>query len=353
MKKRPETLPPGIFFKPGTGLYYIRYEDAAGRRRQERAGTYRMAEDLLLHRRMERLRRRLPGVRTRFGVKMSELIDDAIAYATANNDPQVAYDMHRKMDRIRSAFGSKDASLVKRADIVAWLDSETVVREWKPASRNKYQSAFSLLFRLGIESGKVEENPASKITRKQEDNGRIRFLSREEEDRLMAAVDKLYPEYRWALTLSLHTGMRLSEQLRAMVGDYDPSTSVLTIHQKKNRKGPTVRYVPLTPIAVEAYTQLSANRKAGDLLCSGEGISNVDYWFAKCVETAGVNDFTWHCNRHTAISRWVMAGVPIAAVAKFAGHSNLQMTLRYSHLAPETNKLAIEKMMTWYEPVSV
>ena len=58
---------------------------------------------------------------------------------------------------------------------------------------------------------------------------------------------------------------------------------------------------------------------------------------------------TWHDNRHTACSRWVMGGVPLAAVAKYVGHSTIQMTMRYSHLVPKVNQTAVDAMDAFYK----
>ena len=67
-------------------------------------------------------------------------------------------------------------------------------------------------------------------------------------------------------------------------------------------------------------------------------------WFERCVEDAGISKFTWHCLRHTFISRLVMAGVDLRTVQELAGHKTISMTVRYAHLAPEHNQAAIEKL---------
>jgi site-specific recombinase XerD len=279
---------------------------------------------------------------------MAELIDDAINYAFANGDATAARDLQLKLERIRADFGNKDVAQVTRQDIAAWLDAEAVARKWKPSSRNRYHSAWSLLFRLGIENGKVDTNTAKGIQKKQEDNGRVRFLSKEEDLKLGNAVWAMGEDALVAvLTLSLHTGMRLSEQERCLVGDYDATTGMFMVRQKKNRRGPTVRYVPMTPLAREAYEKLCEGKKPGDPLCA-EQMKTVGYWFPQCVEKAGMTDYTWHCNRHTFCSRMVMAGVPIGAVAQMAGHRNIQMTMRYSHLMPRANEQAVAGMMSYY-----
>jgi site-specific recombinase XerD len=352
LTKAPDTLPRGIFQrKPDSRLFYIRYTDARGKQCVEEAGTYQMAEDLLIQRRIEKLRRKMPGQHNPIGVKMNEVITDAINYAFANNDPIAAHDLRLKLERIRVTFGDKDVAQVRRKDIVSWLDMEALARKWKPASRNRYQSAWSMMFRVALENGKIVENPATGIKGKQEDGARIRYLSREEESLLVTAINAKAPQYLPVFTLSLHTGMRLSEQMRCVVGDYDPTTGMMMVRQTKNKRGPKTRYVPLTPIAVNAYNQMCAGKLAGDPLYTNsrdEQMKGVGSWFDTCVDMAGLVDYSWHCNRHTAASRWVMSGTPLAVVSAYLGHSNIQQTNQYAHLIPHVNAAAIQGMMSYY-----
>ncbi len=50
---------------------------------------------------------------------------------------------------------------------------------------------------------------------------------------------------------------------------------------------------------------------------------------------AQITDFRFHDLRHSAASYLVQQGVSLVAVAALLGHRTLQMTKRYSHLAPE------------------
>jgi len=77
-------------------------------------------------------------------------------------------------------------------------------------------------------------------------------------------------------------------------------------------------------------------------------MTDVTYWFNPCLKKAGIMDYHWHDNRHTACSRWVMGGVPLAAVATYVGHSTIQMTMRYSHLMPGANQKATDVMDAFY-----
>ena len=63
-------------------------------------------------------------------------------------------------------------------------------------------------------------------------------------------------------------------------------------------------------------------------------------WFDPALAAAGSGFYTWHGNRHSAGSLRVLGGVPLAVVAKYLGHSTIQMTMRYAHLVPGANLVA-------------
>jgi integrase len=45
-----------------------------------------------------------------------------------------------------------------------------------------------------------------------------------------------------------------------------------------------------------------------------------------------------------------MAGVPIFTLSQWLGHSNVQTTMRYAHLAPDHNKVELAKVETYLKP---
>jgi len=83
--------------------------------------------------------------------------------------------------------------------------------------------------------------------------------------------------------------------------------------------------------------------------CKGTGkvfsLVNPRCWFEPAVKAAKLEDFSWHCLRHTFISRLVMAGVDLRTVQELAGHKNIAMTCRYAHLAPSHQQAALEKLV--------
>jgi integrase len=122
--------------------------------------------------------------------------------------------------------------------------------------------------------------------------------------------------------------------------------------QSKNGEG---RHIPLNADALAAFARLR-DRKVGEGIVpirlegpifvgrGGERLLAPRHWFVIAVRKAGLADFTWNDLRHTFASRLVMAGVDIVTVAALMGHKKIQMTMRYSHLAPEHKQVAVERL---------
>lgn len=350
---RTPKLPRGVFEKDkGSRIYWIRYTSADGRRHREVAGALANAIKLLVVRRNQKLEGKLPEKgRKKAEILFKDLVADAILHCNSENDPKVAYGNVSQFNQLLPTFGGRWASTITRQEVVSWLDKEEKRRKWKPASYNDFKFAISLIFRVGIQNEKIDRNPVTGIRSKHADNSRCRYLTQEEEKKLVTVLQRDWPQYLPMFMLSIHTGMRKSEQLRSVVGDLKYETRVLKVHQKKDRNAPKVRYVPVTPIAIKAYEDLADGKKQGDSLCTstrGEPLADIKHWFKPALKKAGIKGYTWHDNRHTACSRWVMAGVPMAAVAKFVGHATMAMTMRYTHLSPDAFGQASDRMMSFY-----
>jgi integrase len=209
---------------------------------------------------------------------------------------------------------------------------------------NRYRALVSLVFRLGIENGKVKENPARLVKHRPVNNTRTRWLIPEEEDRLRVAIEEGCPEHVPELDLALNTGLRLSELYGLTWENVDTSRRVLTVPRSKNGE---TRHVPLNSVALAALAEL---RNRGDGTGAvirnpqGEPLAGPRYWFEPAVGRAKIRSFSWHCLRHTFASRLVMAGVDLRTVQELLGHKSIAMTVRYSHLSPTHTLAAVERL---------
>lgn len=331
----------GLFEKePGSGVWWIRYAVSGGRIRREKVGNRGAALKLYQKRKTQVLQgEKLPENFRAKAVSFSALADSALEWSKAH---KLSYDddVIRKK-RIVEQFGSRSAELITAQDIEKWFAEQT----WKPATFNRYKALFSLIYRLGINSGKVKINPARAVKTRTENNGRTRFLSREEERRLRQKIEDLYPERLPEFDIALHTGMRRSEQYGLTWDCVDLERRILTIPRSKH--GGT-RYVFLNDTALAALQVLWKFANGTGRVFSNGYTSETSYgareWFEKCATAAKIENFTWHCLRHTFASNLVMRGVDIRTVQELMGHKTIQMTLRYAHLAPQHQLAAVQRL---------
>ena len=143
--------------------------------------------------------------------------------------------------------------------------------------------------------------------------------------------------------------MRMGEQLSLDWSAVSLTRKIVSLHKTKVGK---TRHIPLNAMALEAFRELgrrSGNQFSGPVFLNSDEnpMRSARGWFEPAVESAKLKkDYTWHCNRHTFASRLVMAGVDIRTVAQLMGHATIQMTMRYSHLAPEHNRAAVDCLLS-------
>ena len=330
----------------GTGVWWIRWTDNSGTKRREKIGRRSDAISMLSKRQHEKLlKRKLPEKLQGQVITFGQLAKDALAHSKAENGERSTHELSLKFAIMGDEFDSRDASHITKLDIQNWLVEQEDEREWSPATRNRYQAAFSLVFSVAIDNGKMESNPAAKIKRKAENNGRIRFLSPEEETLLTGIIAERYPHYMPAFIISLHTGMRAGEQFNLDWRDVSLTQKRITLVKTKGKK---IRHIALNAVALAAFQELAdRNGKVGYVFLNTDGnrLQNARDWFEPVLEISKLKDYTWHCNRHTFASRLVMAGVDIRTVADLMGHATIQMTMRYAHLAPAHNQSAVDRLV--------
>ncbi|MNN93954.1 Tyrosine recombinase XerD [compost metagenome] len=71
-------------------------------------------------------------------------------------------------------------------------------------------------------------------------------------------------------------------------------------------------------------------------------MDNVRKAWSAVLKGADVTKFRWHDLRHTFASKLAMKGVPLNTIRDLLGHADLQVTLRYAHLAPDSKAAAVE-----------
>jgi integrase len=340
-------------FERTPGVWYVRWT-ADGRLRKEVGGTRAAAKKLYSVRKGEALK----GIPHKFHSKrvtFGDLAASALEYSKGHK--KSFQDDVERMAVLVEWFGNKPADSIRPQDIERRLSeastrttrkvspkhpqkSYNAPKKLSPATVNKYKALASLCYRLGVENGRVTLNPARIMRRLPEVNGKVRFLTPDEQTRLKAVIEPQHPE-RWAIvTLALNTGCRAGELwgLRWTEVDRNPATPSVMLLDTKNTKN---RSIPLNEDALAALEVLAKIQVKDGYVLPRQAYGG---WFRLALKAAKVEAFTFHCLRHSFASRLVDAGVDITTVAKLMGHSNIQQTMRYAHPAPQHLAEAVSKI---------
>jgi integrase len=339
----------GVFEKvPGSGAWWVRYFDAQGRLRREKAGTKGNAKDLYTKRKNEALSgKKMPEKLRSRAVSFDEIADDAITYVKAHYS-RPADDVDR-LKVLKGWFRGQTAETITAHQLETRLETARRESHWAPATVNHYHTAVSLAFRLAIAKDKVKENPARRIRRIPEDNNRVRYLTAEEGKRLREAIRSKpeWAEHEPELDLALHTGLRRTDMYQRLLWEnVDLLLRVATIPRSKNDE-PV--HIPLNPSAMRA---LAVFRTRGDATgrvvrnAAGHTLTVNAHWFPDALRTAGIANFHWHDLRHTFASRLRQSGAPLGHIAELMGHKGLSMTRRYAHLSIANLHEAVSRIST-------
>jgi integrase len=327
----------GVYEKPtDSGVWWIHYY-AAGKRHRERVGRKSDAIKLYQSRKADASAgRKLPELRNSKIVTLAALIDDALEFVADHRDKR---NYESKAVIVRAALGSRPAAEVTPQELERWLRSHCKT----PATSNRYKAFISLCFREGIHNGKVTSNPARQVRSKREGAGRLRYLTREEYDRIFNVICERFPEHLCEFIVSVNTGMRLSEQYSLTWGQVNFERRTIDLTKTKNGSARTVH---LNADAVAALERMKLNRSTPkEPVFPRQGATfDTRSWFHPVLEDAGIEGYVWHANRHTFCSWLAMAGASIKEIQELAGHKSIIMSARYSHLSPEHRLSVVERI---------
>lgn len=203
------------------------------------------------------------------------------------------------------------------------------------------KTIYNLCKRLKVPG--ADSNPVDQLKIPNPNNMRERYLNQDELQRLRQALDEYgNPQLTHLVNLSLLLACRKRELLDARWEYVDFERRTLRVPLSKSGKA---RNIPLSQAAIEILKQLPRWDDCPYVIPNPETkepFGNLFYPWDTVRKKAGLQDVRWHDLRHSAASALVQANVPIYTVARILGHSSLQHTSRYAHLADETLLSAVE-----------
>jgi integrase len=338
--------------RPGGGkTYYLRYWDEAGRQRQLKLGGYADISFKDARKKAQRLRSEVtlggdPAAKKAeiksiptYAELAAQHLAHAKSYQRSHADVESTMRLH-----LLPRWAKLKLNEIRQQDIAVWL-GEKRAEGFKPSTVEKMRVTFHRSFELAaqwsIPGGQT--NPVRGIPRPKFNNGRERYLSTVEAERLQRAVEaSANPQLKYIVGLLLLTGARKRELLNARWEHIDTERKSWHIPDSKTGKA---RYVPLSQRALNLIDKFPTYDKCPWLLPNPETrepfVDIKRAWDTARTE-AGLPGLRIHDLRHSAASFMINAGIDLFAVGRILGHADHQSTMRYSHLANDTLMAAVE-----------
>lgn len=151
------------------------------------------------------------------------------------------------------------------------------------------------------------------------------------------------------ISILFGAGLRREEITTLNLADYHPEEALLVIRGKRSKEragylgnGALAALANWLDIRGKDAGPLFVSVKRGGILQHGRKLSpqSIYYLLKMRAKKAGVKPFSPHDLRRTFVSRLLDSGVDIAIVAKMAGHSNIQTTVRYDRRPEDAKRRA-------------
>lgn len=346
-----------------------------GRRVRKRVGPSKKVAELALK------DAEVKAARKEFGfadndITVEKFIEQYLEYSEANHQTSTTTRYRAVLDHLRRFIKEKRPDVTFLSEVStevidqykvyrksAWVNPNGMPvsgEEDRRKSTRKGARAHTINFEVGairtvlnqaIKWGYLRENPTKEVTKlKTQDSKPVRFLTEDECHRLLEACPPdLYPIY----FTFLHTGMRKAELENLQWVDVDFKRNKIRIRGKEDWQPKTgEREIPMSDSVLELLKEL---KQANDKKLKSKYVFphtdggkirfKLREKLIQIAKKAGIEDLTRvHTLRHTFASHLVMKGVDLPTVMKLMGHSDIQTTMIYAHLAPDHLSVAVNKL---------
>jgi len=257
-------------------------------------------------------------------------------------------------------FGNKNLSNIIHKDILRFLSvmksKEVMVRKkskrtnqyikvstGKPLSAKQINltlDTLRLILAYAESNNYIESNPADGIKKLKGQKPAFRYLN---EDQTRELLENCNSDFYPICSTAVYTGMRLYEIIGLKWQNvlYDSRRIVVESSGTGPTKSRKVRYIPLNKNLEEILSQLDSRKseyvfpdEEGNMRGSNRKRVDFRHSLESALKKAELPRIKFHDLRHTFASNFVMKGGSLLSLKEILGHSDINTTMMYAHLAP-------------------
>lgn len=201
-----------------------------------------------------------------------------------------------------------------------------------------YFARFKKMMKHAMREKVLQVNPAAEISVKRDMSIKKNVLTLDE-IKALARTETANDELKRAFLFSCFTGLRWVDVKALQWQHIDYKARMLSITQAKTGLNVTA------PLHDTALSLLPEKGKSSafvfDLPSHTGALKTLRAW----VSRAGIEkDITWHCARHSFATNLITLKADVTTVSKLLGHTSLKYTQRYTHIADELKREAIDSL---------
>lgn len=252
------------------------------------------------------------------------------------------------LNRLKKFFGKMQLSDIKPFHIENFkIETKNSVKvNGKPISNatvNRSLEVLSKMFTIACNNDWVNKHPFKGIDKLKENNVKDRFLSKDEEIRLMDACIGVHAYMKPIIVFALQTGARKDEILNLKWKNVNFDMKCVLLTETKNGKD---RHIPMSTKLYSLLQDLQDAKGNNSYVFTNPDTGNRYYdlkrAFPSICKKANIENFRFHDLRHTAATRIVSVSRDLTSAQKILDHSDIKTTMRYVHPVTEDMKRAVE-----------
>lgn len=328
-----------LYRRPDSPNYYISY-NYHGTRHRLATGTSKKQQALIIKTRLDQDllsgKFNLSAFMGHSAVTLDDFLQQAIGYARINKSPRTAEREAYIMENFKNFAGADlqldriNQEMIERYKI--YLLQE---RKFKASGVNIELRHLSAVFSLAIKYKYLSVNPFKGVNKLPVPRKLPRYLTPEQAKTLL---DHLHERPLYLpVAIALGTGARISEICQLQWRNIDFKHNQVIV----DGKGSKERMVPVPEYLVWILKDTPCGSADEYVLGEWRDRKIISKRFGEVITKLNMQPFMFHNLRDTYASWLVQDGVPLKVIQELLGHSSIQTTMIYAHLADDSKQLAV------------
>ena len=323
-----------FYKRKGDGRYYVQWKSSDGKWRNRSLGkNEQVAKAKYKELRFKDLDSIFLDTNKKNGTLFSSIAEDYLSYSKANKSPRTVEDDQRAIKLWLQVIGDKHIDTIRITDIMEFANYRKTVDNVNKATLRINLSCLRAMFNWARRMEKTTNYPF-KHYKMEIGERRLDYLSKEELNKLIDISPEPWKTFFIILAI---TGWRTGEFVN-LEWDNVMEDKIILNGKTGRRLFPIIDKVGLKILPFKLthlLEQLKVKSETGYIF-ELNGRHPTYSWLKDnfSIYAKQINlKYSLYTLRHTFATRLILAGVNIVAVSKLMGHTSLQTTQIYEHLA--------------------